>query len=102
MPSKRRSNQYRFIPDPEQTARIRQRVQDHRRQQRIDTWKPLLLDGDTSFGLRRVLVFPEAGQIVMSIIGNEGSVNVPLSRKLVGDLVASLSKCLAMAEPAGV
>jgi len=58
----------------------------------IDQLQPLLIKGQHRLGLREVLVFTDTDQIMLSLVGHQGTVNVPLTRKLAAALVQRLTR----------
>jgi len=72
----------------------------HSRQQTLDSLKPLdEVSGKRELKARKLLVFNEAGLIVLSIVSTQGTVTFPLSRQSAADLSGVLAKRLAEAEP---
>jgi hypothetical protein len=60
--------------------------------------QPIELDAQTNLILKKILVFEDAGRIVLSLIGHKGTLSLPLGRKTAASLSASLTRHLV--EPA--
>jgi hypothetical protein len=66
----------------------------------IDQLRPLQFDGNGAMDLKKILVFrDDDGEVNICLVGKQGSINVPLARKTVADLVISLTKKLAAEQP---
>ena len=56
---------------------------------------PIQISGKRSFGVKKLLVFRDADQIVLSIMTAQGTAAFPFSRSVTAKLVAGLSRELA-------
>jgi hypothetical protein len=62
------------------------------RQRMIEQLRPLPIKGQHRLGLKELLVFSDANLIMLSLVGQSGTVNVPLSRKTAAGLVQRLTR----------
>ena len=56
---------------------------------------PIQISGKRSFGVKKLLVFRDADQIVLTIMTAQGTAAFPFSRSVTAKLVAGLSRELA-------
>ena len=56
---------------------------------------PIQISGKRTFGVKKLLVFRDADQIVLSIMTAQGTAAFPFSRSVTAKLVAGLSRELA-------
>jgi len=82
----------KFIQPPKAKASPRQ-------QRVIDSLRPLQFDGEHELTLRRMQIFSEQGCVVLSLVGDAGTINVPLNASAVAKLACSLTKHLADQRP---
>jgi hypothetical protein len=73
---------------------LRFRADLYARQKVIEQLTPLPIRGQHRLGLKELLVFtdPDTERIMLSLVGQAGTVNVPLSRKAAAGLAHRLTR----------
>jgi hypothetical protein len=85
----------------ESTYRERPRSRSYETRKQIDVLKPLAEPyGDCDMQPRKLMVFNEGDLVILSIVSQRGTVNLPMSRTSVANLLSHLGQRLA--QPEGV
>ena len=78
------------------TYRQRTSARSYATDKQIDALKPMTdVDGEREIVPCKLLVFTEGGLVVLSIISQHGTINFPMSRDSVANLLGHLGRCLA-------